>query len=118
LFSNAKVTSQDISKFLSYLGEESLQRPFFAAYIPLICKGKTGVLIDSTGLPNEINMDVTGWGHHNGGIEKETRLILAVEKGSEQPLYFRYVSGNIGDVSTLANTIDEMKRYFYGSYHC
>ncbi|MDR0555728.1 MAG: transposase [Holosporaceae bacterium] len=38
------------------------------------------------------------------------RLILAVKKGSEQPLYFRYVSGNIGDVSTFANTINEMKR--------
>jgi hypothetical protein len=117
LFSSAKVTSQDISKFLSYLGEESVQRAFFAAYIPLICKGKTGILIDSTGLPNEINMDVTGWGHHNGEIEKETRLILAVEKGSEQPLYFRYVSGNIGDVSTLANTIDEMKRNGISTAH-
>jgi len=110
LFPNAKVTSQDISRFLAYLGNESVQRAFFAAYIPTVCKDKSGVVIDSTGLPNEINMSVTDWGHHNGGIEKETRLILAIEKEAERPLYFRYVAGNIGDVSTLANTIDEMKR--------
>ena len=110
LFPDAKISSQEISRFMAYLGDESVHRAFFSSYIPTVCEGKTGVLIDSTGLPNEIDMPITDWGHHNGGIAMETRLILAVEKGSEQPLYFRYVAGNIGDVSTLANTIDEMKR--------
>jgi transposase len=110
LFPNANMTSQNISRVLSYLGEESVQRTFFAAYIPLVCKDESGVIIDSTGLPNEIDMPVTDWGHHNGGIAFETRLILAVDRESERPLYFRYVAGNIGDVSTLANTIEEMKR--------
>jgi hypothetical protein len=110
LFPKAKVGSQEISKFLSYLGEERIQRAFFASYIPLIQKGASSVVIDSTGLPNEINMAVTDWGHHNGGIEYETRLILAVERESKRPLYYRYVAGNIGDVSTLANTIAEMKK--------
>jgi transposase len=110
LFPNANMTSQNISKVLSYLGEESVQRSFFAAYIPLVCKEKSGVVIDSTGLPNEIDMPVTDWGHHNGGTAFETRLILAVDRKSERPLYFRYVAGNIGDVSTLANTIEEMTR--------
>jgi transposase len=110
LFPNADVASQNISRFLSHLGKESVQRGFFAAYIPLVQKDKSGVVIDSTGLPNEINMSITDWGHHNGGIEFETRLILAIERESELPLYFRYVAGNIGDVSTLANTIAEMKK--------
>lgn len=110
LFPNANIESYEISRFLSYLGQESVQRAFFAAYIPLICKDKSGVVIDSTGLPNEINMSITDWGHHNGGIAFETRLILAIDTASELPLYFRYVAGNIGDVSTLANTIAEMKK--------
>ena len=110
LFPNANMTSQNISKILSYLGEESVQRAFFDGYIPLVCpEGTGGVVIDSTGLPNDIHMPITDWGHHNGGIEYETRLILAVERETEQPLYFRYVAGNIGDVSTLTNTIAEMK---------
>jgi len=111
LFPNANISSQNISKFLSYLSEEKVQRAFFSAYIPLVQKEESGVVIDSTGLPNEINMSVTDWGYHNGGIEFETRLILAVDSESERPLYFRYVAGNIGDVSTLANTIAEMKKF-------
>jgi transposase len=55
-------------------------------------------------------MSITNWGYHNGGIEYETRLILAIDRSSELPLYFRYIAGNIGDVSTLANTITEMKK--------
>jgi transposase len=110
LFPNANVSSQNISKFLSYLGKESIQRDFFSKYIPLLQKDKSNVVIDSTGLPNEINMSVTDWGHHNGGIEFETRLILSIDRESELPLYFRYVAGNIGDVSTLNNTIAEMMK--------
>jgi transposase len=109
LFPEANVTSQNISMFLRHLGDESVQRAFFAEYIPLVCPNDAGVVIDSTGLPNDINMPITEWGHHNGGIEFETRLILAIERESGEPLYFRYVAGNIGDVSTLANTITEMK---------
>jgi len=85
LFPGANMTSQNISKVLSYLGEESVQRAFFAAYIPLVCKDESGVIIDSTGLPNEIDMPITDWGHHNGGIAFETRLILAVDRKSERP---------------------------------
>jgi transposase len=110
LFPNADITSQNISRVLEYLGNESIVRKFFEAYIPFTQRGMSGVVIDSTGLPNEINMPITDWGHHNGGIAYETRLILAVDRASELPLYFRYVAGNIGDVSTLANTIAEMKK--------
>jgi transposase len=56
-------------------------------------------------------MTITDWGHHDGAIEKETRLILAVEKESKMPLYFRYVAGNIGDVTTLITTIHEIKKF-------
>ena len=110
LFPKANITSQNISRLLSRLGAEKVQRAFFAAYVPMIQKDKSSIVIDSTGLPNEINMPVSDWGYHNGGIEFETRLILAVDRESELPLYFRYVAGNIGDVSTLTNTIAEMKK--------
>ena len=110
LFPNVDISSQNISRFLSYLGEEKVQRAFFSEYIPHLQNKNPSIVIDSTGLPNEINMSVTDWGYHNGGIEFETRLILAIDKDSQKPLYFRYVAGNIGDVSTLTNTIKEMQR--------
>ena len=56
-------------------------------------------------------MPITEWGYHDGGIEKETRLILAVEKETKTPLYFRYVAGHIGDVSTLITTISELMKF-------
>ena len=109
-FPKAKVTTQSISEFMKYLGEEKLQQKFFRKYIESMCQGKSGLIIDSTGLPNEIQLPMTEWGYHNGGIEKETRLILAVDKEEKLPLYFRYVAGNIGDVSTLTTTIMEIKQ--------
>ena len=51
-------------------------------------------------LPSQVNIPITSWGHHDGGIEKETKM----------PLYFRYVAGNIQDVSTLITTICEIKK--------
>jgi transposase len=111
LFKNAKLSSQEISNFLKYLGREDVQRRFFRKYLPQACKDETGIIIDSTGLPNEINFPLCAWGYHNGGIEKETRLILSVGKDTKKPLYFRYVAGNINDVSTLKNTIDELEKY-------
>lgn len=110
LFPNAKMSSQDISRFLEKLGKDSVQKDFLEKYIPLAGKGETGCVIDSTGLPNEINMPTTSWGYADGGIEFETRLILAINRETERPLFFRYVAGNIGDVSTLKNTVAEMKK--------
>jgi hypothetical protein len=116
LFPEANVTSQNISKVLGYLGDESVQRAFFQGYIPLVCKDKSSVVIDSTGLPNEINMPVSDWGYHNGGIEYETRLILAVERGSERPLYFRWRCEHIDEYGRR----DEKKRdqHSVRSYRC
>jgi transposase len=48
-------------------------------------------------------------GYHGGNIENETRLLMVVDKENSQPLYFRYMAGNIVDVTTLETTIKEMK---------
>ena len=49
-------------------------------------------------------------GHHGGEIERETRLVMVVDQKTQTPLYFRYVAGNIVDVSTLKNTVSELGR--------
>ena len=111
LYSNAAVGTQRISDFLSAIGKEKLQRAFFKNYLASIYGDKSGLVIDSTGLPNQVNMPLANWGHNDGGIEKEAHLILAVEKETKMPLYFRYVAGNIGDVSTITTTIREIKKF-------
>ena len=67
------------------------------------------VLIDSTGLPNDIHFEYTQINNHNGVISREARLIYVVERNTGLPVYFRYVAGNIVDVITLRVTINHLK---------
>jgi transposase len=69
------------------------------------------VLIDSTGLPNDIHFPYTAVNNHNGVISREVRLIMVLDKNSGYPLYFKYVPGNIVDVSTMINVINELKEF-------
>jgi transposase len=108
LFPYADLQTQRISDMLKEIGDEQLQREFFKHYLEKVYS-KNGVIIDSTGLPNDISFPLTALGYHGGNIENETRLLMVVDKENSQPLYFRYMAGNIVDVSTLETTIKEIK---------
>jgi len=110
LFPSALLESQRVSEFYQRIGDESCHRDFFRTYIAhILSKIGTGVLVDSTGLPNDIHIPLTAVNNHNHVISNEARLILVVDKKSGLPLYFRYVAGNIVDVSTLKSTLIELK---------
>jgi hypothetical protein len=111
LYPRANLESQRISEMLSSVGEESSYRAFFLEYSKLLAHRDEGedVLIDSTGLPNSIHFPLTAVSNHNGHISNEIRLIYVVQQGTNLPLYFRYVAGNIVDVSTLTKTMLELK---------
>lgn len=111
LYENAAKPSQRISEFLEYLGDEKLQREFLAEYIPSFCSPRQGIIIDATSLPNQIHMPLTAWGLSGEEIDKQIRFLLIVDKKSTNPLFFRAIPGNILDVSTIHNTVDELKRY-------
>ena len=68
-----------------------------------------GILIDSTGLPNDAKLQLTGLNNHNGQISLEVRLIYVVQQSTGLPLYYRCVPGNVIDTSTLKRTIAELK---------
>jgi transposase len=111
LFKKADISSQRVSDFLKILGDERLQRDFFTAYLSLLTNKSVGTLTDSTGLPNEINFPLNAFGHHGNSTESETRLLYVVDRNTGMPVYFRYMPGNIVDVSTLSNTIAELKQF-------
>jgi transposase len=69
------------------------------------------VLIDSTGLPNDIRLDASAINCHNGVVSREVRLIYVVERSTGFPVFFRYVRGNIVDVSTLRVTLNILRQY-------
>jgi transposase len=105
--------SQRISEFLSKIGTEESHKNFFTNYIEFLknFNPKFVTLIDSTGLKNCINISLTAINNHNGVISKEIRLISVIDRISEFPIYYRYVPGNIVDVSTLTMIINELKEY-------
>ena len=109
----AKVESQRISEFLKELGNERVQREFFPKYLAKISEGQRnhGILVDSTGMPNDIHFPLTAINNHNGVISNETRLILAIDRITGMPLLYRYNAGNIVDVTTLKSTILELEAY-------
>jgi len=112
LFPKARLDGKRISEFLRALGDEKTQRRFFERYIKAVLSGPGihGILIDSEGLPNSIDMEVTQLSNHDGDINVETRLIYICERNTGLPLYFRYISGNIVDFSTLATTVEELEK--------
>jgi hypothetical protein len=112
LYPKANLTSQRISDFLADIGDEPRLRSFFSKYIDYVSKGAsrgTNILIDSTGLPNSIRFPLTTVSNHNGEISNEVRLIYVIQQETGLPIYFRYCSGNVIDVSTLTRTIFELK---------
>ncbi len=111
LFPNAALSSQRISDFLKKLGKESVWRKFFNSYIRQVAGEKIGVIIDSTGLPNEIDIPLSAWGNHGGDSERETRFLIVVDRITGNPLYFRYAAGNIVDVSTLSKPLPSLSKW-------
>lgn len=112
LYPGTNLVSQRISDFLEEISSEQNLRLFFHEYVRYVNKtanGFTNVLIDSTGLPNNIHFSLTTVNNHNGKISNEIRLIYVTQQETELPIYFRYVPGNIVDVSTLIRTIAELK---------
>jgi transposase len=111
LFPNCMgATSQRISKLLNDLGSEEVQRKFFKQYISSFFKDKHGVLIDSTSLPSSINSSLSAFGYSADGVTQKVGCLMLVDTVSKLPLFFRSISGEIADVSTLHSTVDEVMR--------
>jgi transposase len=109
LYKNISLSSQRISDFFNRLGDESVQRSFFAAYLKFVGGSERSVIIDATSLPNQIHIDFNAWGHADGKIEKQFRFLCVLDHESKMPLFYRLLPGNLIDVNTLQTTITELK---------
>ncbi len=114
LYPKADIHSQRISRLLDGLGAESARRSYFDAHIKWLKKyvcDDPAIIIDSTGLPNSIKMDMTQVSSHNGQISNEARMVTAIQRDSGYPIMFRAIPGNIVDVTTLSTTITTLAEY-------
>jgi len=117
---HVNLISQRISEFLTEIGDEHLHQTFFKQYLPNNTQQQqqnvTSTIIDITSLPTQIHIPLTNWGRSGEEIDKQIRFLLAVNKETALPLYFRILPGNIVDVSTLCNTTEELKQYGVESF--
>jgi hypothetical protein len=113
IYPSAKLQSARISDFMIQLGSEEIMTQFFKEYLPYINKLDPNLkaVIDSTGLPNAIKYQLAAVSYKNGTISRETKLIFVLDQLTSMPIFFRYVPGNIIDVSTLRTTISIMNAH-------
>lgn len=114
LYPGADIHSQRISKLLADLGKEETRRSYFRAHIDWLKRhvcDDPAIIVDSTGLPNMIRMNLTQTSNHNGKISNEARMVTAVQRDSGYPMMFRTIPGNIVDVTTLSATITTLAEY-------
>lgn len=114
LYPNANMKSQRLSGFLASLGDERKQQNYFKAHINWLkekISSDPAIIVDSTGLPNDIDTYLKDWSNHNGKISRETRMTTAVQRDSGYPLLYRLHPGNIVDSSTLQRTILTLNTY-------
>jgi len=110
LFPDIDISSQRISDFLRMIGNEQIQREFFVRHLSSVKGSRGGVIIDTTALPNHIGLPFNAWGYSDGEIEKQIRFLFVIDRETSLPLFFRYLPGDIVDVSSLSITIEELNR--------
>ncbi len=111
IFKDIDLSSQRISEFLRAIGDEHLQREFFKNHISSLAGTKEGIIIDTTAMPNQIHFPFNAWGYHDSEIDKQIKLLFVIDRSSSLPLYFRYLPGNVVDVSSLNVTVEELKKF-------
>lgn len=109
LLKNLDLSSQNISRILAYLGQEKVQREFFETYLNSVVDCQDNVIIDASSLPNQIHHSFSTWGHSDNAIEKQFRFLCVINQKTQTPLFYRFLPGNIVDISSLKNTLAELK---------
>ena len=103
------LSSQKISRILEILAKEEIQRSFFRDYHHALKGIKKSIIIDATCMPTSINHPFNTWGKSDSGIQQQFKLLCIVDQISKLPLFYRFISGNITDVTTLTTTILELE---------
>jgi hypothetical protein len=110
LYPSANLCIKSITEVLAYLGEDSTKASFFESYLRLVKKSGSCVAADIAWLPGEAGSLIKDCENDENSAEPSTRLIFVYDSLSGRPLYYRYMSGNLGNAGVLLNTVSEMKR--------
>ena len=100
------------TKYFSDLGRDSMKVSLMKGYVEMERSGNkdfgSGCYVDSTPLPNDIDIPISALcSHGTGGCEMQARLAVCLDSASELPVWYSLFSGNIQDMSTLMDEIDD-----------
>lgn len=112
LYPNARMDGQRISELLRAIGTEEMKSSFLKAYYSneTFAEG-TKVIIDSTGIINNVHCQFTTICNHNGKVSTCLRLITVIREEDSKPVYFRMIPGATLDSATLKKTLIELGKY-------
>ena len=111
LYPNAEVKSQRISEFLVRIGDVNNEIAFhrcYKNYLFELCKLDYNVLIDSTGIKNDICFFYTTFSNHNGKIQKELRLIFVSNISTGIPIFYKFIPGNVLDINSIKTLLSQL----------
>lgn len=112
LYPDAKMDGQRISELLRSIGTEEAKSSFLKSYYSKESfKDGTKVIIDSTGIINNVHCQFTTICNHNGKVSTCLRLITVIREDDSKPVYFRMIPGATLDSTTLKKTIIELGKY-------
>ena len=111
LYPKADLKSQRISEFLTKIGEINNEITFHSLYKKYLfehCNLDYNVLIDSTGLKNDICFYYTTFSNHSGKKQNKLRLIFVSNISTGIPIFYKFIPGNILDINSLRPIISQL----------
>ena len=102
------------TKYFSDMGKDQRKVSLMKGYVELEKKADSkfgsGCYVDSTPLPNDIDIPITALcSHGTCGSEMQARLAVCIDSESGMPVWYSLFSGNIQDTNTLLKELDNVE---------
>jgi transposase len=114
LYPRAKTDPEQVGKFLRKMGEDSIWDTMLELYLPHVsnywsehAQWKPNALLYGGGIPEDLKMPFTA-GNGETLDKDKIRIITVVNRDDWYPLCYRHITGDIEDVSTVIEVLDEM----------
>ncbi len=101
------------TRFFDMMGDDITRMAFFKAFVDLRRSSNPDFgrccYVDSTPLPNDIDDNPFNAFSSHGDSGIQSRLVLAADIATGEPVWFKIIPGNVLDVNTLKNITDDVK---------
>ena len=108
--------SRKISRMFKQIGRKDIANIYFDI-VRRMLRIKNVVAYDITTLPTTVDLILSEWGRCGNGKDKVVKLAVFFDVQTKTPLYFRLITGNVQDVSTLSDLIEYICKFLPKNTH-